>query len=289
MIAELQPGNAADVNILGIGGARMHADLAADDDPGIGLAHDLQRRSLGRVFAHPGADRRGAAAKRQKPPGLGNHRPVAGGVGDLLGRHALLLGRGENAERDHVAIAWRVGDVAGGQERRRRKEAAHAAEVVDALRRNIGPGGLVGRPQCGLLPGRVANEIVPGDVFVDHRARRRVGGHVVDEARAHDPDPAPVAQRLPVIRPCPHVLTLLGCHRAGKCTAHRGAGQTPRARPSRVGASAGAARARYHARQHREQFIHFEGLVDARTVGKFGGHRVGTIPGDKDERHVAPG
>ena len=101
-----------------------------------------------------------------------------------------------------------MGDVAGGEERRRREEPPHAAEVVAAFRRDIGPGRAVGLPQRDVLPSRVAKHIVPGDIFVDHRAGRGMGGHVVDHAFAHDPDPAPVAQRLPVIRPCPHPLLL---------------------------------------------------------------------------------
>src|SRR6266404_5116960 len=31
-------------------------------------------------------------------------------------------------------------------------------------------------------------------------------GYVVDEAFAHDPNPPPIAQRLPVFGPCPHGL-----------------------------------------------------------------------------------
>src|SRR6202043_2791504 len=86
----------------------------------------------------------------------------------------------------------------------------HPREVVGALRHDIGPrdafafgDGLADRD---LLPGRVEMEVVPGDVFVDHRAGRRISGHVFDETLAHDPDPPSVAQRLPVFRPCPHAV-----------------------------------------------------------------------------------
>jgi hypothetical protein len=59
----------ADINIFGIGRAGVHADAAADDDPGVGLAQQLQRRAVGRILAQAEADRRGAAAEGQVPAG----------------------------------------------------------------------------------------------------------------------------------------------------------------------------------------------------------------------------
>ena len=41
--------------------------------------------------------------------------------------------------------------------------------------------------------------IVPGDIFIDHRARRGMGGDVVDQAFAHHPDATSVAQGLAVV------------------------------------------------------------------------------------------
>ncbi len=93
----------------------MHADLAADDDAPVGLADELHRGAFGRVSAHSGADRRGAAAEGQKPPGAGDHLAVARGVGDLLRRNFALFDRSLHAERDHVAVARGVGDVAGAE------------------------------------------------------------------------------------------------------------------------------------------------------------------------------
>src|SRR5690349_15302209 len=63
-------------------------------------------------------------------------------------------------------------------------------------------------------------EVVPGDIFVDHRAGRRMRCHVLDETLAQDPDPPPVAQRLPVFRPCPHAMLLLSAIRR-LCMTHR--------------------------------------------------------------------
>src|ERR1700758_3672186 len=40
MLANVEAGQAADVEILGIGRAGVHADLAANDDSGIGLLDD---------------------------------------------------------------------------------------------------------------------------------------------------------------------------------------------------------------------------------------------------------
>ena len=46
--------------------------------------------------------------------------------------------------------------------------------------------------------------VVPGDVFIDHGARRGMRGDVLDQAFAEDPDLAPVAQRLAVLGAGPH-------------------------------------------------------------------------------------
>jgi hypothetical protein len=48
MLADRDAVEGADIDILGIGRARMHADLAADDDPGVGLANQPQGRSVWR-------------------------------------------------------------------------------------------------------------------------------------------------------------------------------------------------------------------------------------------------
>ncbi len=224
MPVDLEAAKAADIDILGKGRARMHADLAADDDAAIGLAHQLQRGAFGWILAHAGADRRGAAAEGQEMPGAGDHLAVAGGVGDLLGGDVALLDRGLHAERDHMPVTRGMGDVAGAQEGRGGEEAPHAREVVGALRHDIGPRDAfalgIGRADRDLLPGRVEMEVVPGDIFVDHRAGRRMRRHILDETLAHDPDPPPVAQRLPIFRPCPHALLPLSAIRP-LCMTHR--------------------------------------------------------------------
>src|SRR5712671_7619030 len=69
MLADIDAREPADIDILGIGRTRMHPELAADDDPGIGLAHQLQRDALARVRAHALADDRGTAAKGEEPAG----------------------------------------------------------------------------------------------------------------------------------------------------------------------------------------------------------------------------
>jgi len=66
----------------------------------------------------------------------------------------------------------------------------------------------VRRADCDLLPCRVEMQVVPGDIFVDHRAGRRMRRHVLYQAFAHHPDSPPVAQRLPVFRPSPHAVLL---------------------------------------------------------------------------------
>src|SRR5271155_3496942 len=112
-----------------------------------------------------------------------------------------------------MPVTWSMGDVAGAQKGRRGKEAPHARQVVGALRHDIGPRDAfalgIGWADRDLLPGRVEMEVVPGDIFVDHRARRRMRRYVLDETPAHDPAPTPAAQRLPVFRPSPHAVLLL--------------------------------------------------------------------------------
>ena len=111
--ANLQARQGADIDVLDIGRARMHPQPAADDHPGIGLADELQRDALLRVGMHALADDRGAAAIGQKAPGAGDPPAISFGLGDLLIRGVVRLGRGQNAELDQVAVGRGVGDVAG--------------------------------------------------------------------------------------------------------------------------------------------------------------------------------
>jgi len=208
MRAAIDSAVAADVDVLRVDRARVHADLAADDEAGIGLADEPQRRALAGVLAQAVADRRGAGREREEAPGAGDEVAERGSVRDLIRRDVSLVGRVEDAQRDEVAVGRGVRDVAGAQERRRREAAAHPPQVVgapgqDEGARDAAPLG-VGRRQDHVLPFRVEVAIVPGRVFVHRRARRRVHRDVVDQAFAHDPDPAPVAQRPAILVSCPH-------------------------------------------------------------------------------------
>ena len=49
MGADIHAGERADVDVFRVGRARVHADLAAEDDPGVGLADGAQGDALGRV------------------------------------------------------------------------------------------------------------------------------------------------------------------------------------------------------------------------------------------------
>ena len=117
----------ADVDVFGVDRARVHADLAADDDARVGLVHEPERDPFGRVGPHTIADRRRAGRERQEPPGAGDPLAVRRRARDLLGRHVTLLDRVEDAERDQVAVRGRVRDVAGAQKGRRREALAHRA------------------------------------------------------------------------------------------------------------------------------------------------------------------
>src|SRR5205085_3208955 len=63
VLANHDPVQRTDIDVLGIGWARMHAYPAAQDDSGVGFAHKLQGGTVGRVIAQTEADRRGAAAE----------------------------------------------------------------------------------------------------------------------------------------------------------------------------------------------------------------------------------
>ena len=69
----------------------MHAEPAADDDPGIGLALQGQGDPLGRVRAQALADDRRAAAKGQKAPGAGDPVAISRRRGSVLGGEPARL------------------------------------------------------------------------------------------------------------------------------------------------------------------------------------------------------
>ena len=62
----------ANIDILGIGRARMHADLAAEHKARIGFADDPECGALAGVFAHAVANRRGTGREGQKTPSGGD-------------------------------------------------------------------------------------------------------------------------------------------------------------------------------------------------------------------------
>src|SRR5204863_7231652 len=73
------------------------------------------------------------------------------------------------------------------------------------------------------LPFRIEMPVVPGDVFLDHRAGGRMRRDVLDLALAEHPDLAPVAQRLAIIGAGAHAARRSrhapGRHRSRNCTA----------------------------------------------------------------------
>ena len=208
MTGVIDPRVAADVHVLGVGGAGVHAHLAAQHEPGVGLAHHLQRRPLGRIRAEPIADGGRARAEREEAAGAGDRLAVALGAGDLLARHLSLPDGFENAQRDEVTVPRRVGHVAGGQEDRRGVAASHRAQVGGRPWHREGPrrarAAGAGRRQERVLPRRVAVPVVPGHVLVHHRARGGMNGDVVDQTFPDDPDPASIAQCRSVLVTRPH-------------------------------------------------------------------------------------
>jgi hypothetical protein len=69
----------------------MHAEPAADDHPGIGLAHQLQRDPIARVGLQALTDDRRAAAIGDEPAGARDPVAVGERVVDMLRRDAPRL------------------------------------------------------------------------------------------------------------------------------------------------------------------------------------------------------
>ena len=132
VLADLHAVQRADIDVLGIGRARVHADLAAEHDPGIGFAHDAQRRPRCRVVAQAEADRRGPAAECQEAPGIRDQPAIGVGVGGLFFGDVALLHGGQNAHRDQMPVGRVVRDVAGAVKQRLREGPAHPDQVVGA-------------------------------------------------------------------------------------------------------------------------------------------------------------
>jgi hypothetical protein len=112
------------------------------------------------------------------------------------------LHRGQDSERDQVAIGRSVGDVAGVDEQRLGERTPHGDQILGGFWHNVRPGGrfTVGRRRGDqdVLPGRVEVAVVPGDIFPDHRLCRRMRRHIRGEPFAQHPNLAAVAQRFAV-------------------------------------------------------------------------------------------
>jgi hypothetical protein len=66
---------AADVDVLGIGRAGVHADLPVDDDAAVACADEPERRPVARIFTHARADGGGAGREGEEAAGASDqHR-----------------------------------------------------------------------------------------------------------------------------------------------------------------------------------------------------------------------
>ena len=203
----------ADIDVLGVGGAGVHADLAAE--------HQRPHRSRARCAARrarrdrDACDSRWSRRRRQKV----RKRPVRDDVARDRPRRSRsapaealrCLHRAQHAERDQMAIGRRVRDVAGAEECRRREACAHADEIVGTLRQHVTPAAALRRAcqqRCPATPDRRCRSYQA----TYSSTMARVAGCVVTSSiatLAEDPDLAPVAQRLPVLgtgpQPLPHL------------------------------------------------------------------------------------
>ena len=204
----------ADINVLGVGRTGVHADLAAYHDAGIGLPHDAQRHAIRR---DPVACDSRWSARQPRTSGIDRCGRCAGDS-SWRSRSARVdalrcCTSPRIRQRDKVPIGRRVRDIAGAEKRRCRKTAPHAHKIIGALRQHVAPGRAralrVRRRQHNVLPRRIEVPIVPRDIFIDHGARGRMRGDVIDLAFADDPDLAPVAQSLPILGAGPQSLHLM--------------------------------------------------------------------------------
>ena len=136
---------------------------------------------------------------------------------DLLRRGIACLHLAEDAECDQTAIGRRVGDVAGAEERRRGEASSHRDEIVGGLRQHVAPGQAIAAASGGaeqtVLPRRIEVAVVPGDVFVDHRARRGMRGDIVDAGLRRRPRPcARHATHFAISAPVRMVRSSCSCH-----------------------------------------------------------------------------
>ena len=81
MAVAVNPGVRADVDVLRVDRARVHADLAAQHEAGAGLADDAERRPLVGILAEPVAD--GSRAGREREEAAGAGEQVLGAEGEI--------------------------------------------------------------------------------------------------------------------------------------------------------------------------------------------------------------
>jgi hypothetical protein len=153
----------------------VRANLAAEHEPPIELAHDFECRPLARVRAQTIANRRGTGREGQKPPGSGDQLTIGGGIADLFRRDVGLLGSAENAERDQARASG-----CRRREGRLREAPPHLGKIRCALWQDIAPrrvgAVLVRRGQNGIPPLWIEVAVVPGGVFIDDRSGGGVRG-----------------------------------------------------------------------------------------------------------------
>src|SRR5207247_10499602 len=126
----LRSGLGADADVLGIARARVHPGLAAQHATGARLPDDAKGGPLARILAEPIADGGRARREREEAAGGGDQLAVTGGAGDLLRRDLPLLDDVEDAQRDEVAVAGRVGRGGCGVYDCRRRSASERTGVV---------------------------------------------------------------------------------------------------------------------------------------------------------------
>jgi hypothetical protein len=85
-VVDVDSGKRAGIDILGKGQARMHANLAAEQEACIGFTNDPYCCPLGCIRARAIADCRRTGRKGQETTAIGDQLAISGGIADLFRR-----------------------------------------------------------------------------------------------------------------------------------------------------------------------------------------------------------
>ncbi len=208
----IHPAVRADVHVLRVDGARVHAHLAAQHEARAGLAHDAERGPLLHVLAQPVADGGGAGGEGQESAGAGRSGPdtrwrrrSAGATHCAAGRRRGGRARSGSRSRACGSCCPRSGRWSLS------KAPAHRAQIRRRSRQREGPRRPASRRASG---GASRISCHAGSWWRSYQATYsstigRVAGWIVTSSISPspiDPDPASVVQGVTVLAAGSHAL-----------------------------------------------------------------------------------